>query len=83
MGLFDILFGSSDSNSKPDSEENGSSREVWIEGRESNHHTHSDGTTGTDTYAARVSYVDGVNVHETNAGYGHISNGSSTPDHVK
>jgi len=76
MGLFDIFKSS-------DSEKSESVREVRIEGRQGDVHEHNDGTSGRDTYAAKVSYVDGEKVHETNAGYGHISNGSSTPDHVK
>lgn len=76
MGLFDIFKSS-------DSEKSESVREVRIEGRQGDVHEHNDGTSGRDTYAVKVSYVDGVNVHEKDADFSHISNGSSTPDHVK
>lgn len=70
MGLFDILFGSGDN--------------VRIEGRQSDRHSHSDGTMGRDTYAAKVSCRDGV-CTEKNAGFGHISVGDdgSQKGHVK
>lgn len=59
--------------------------EVRIEERQSHEHTHSDGTKGHDIYAAEVSYRDGEPVHESNAGFGHISVGEdgSQSDHVK
>lgn len=56
---------------------------TFIEGRESKTHTHKDGSKGTDTYAAEVVYRDNSVVNEKDSGFGHISNGSSTPDHVK
>lgn len=59
--------------------------EVRIEGRQSREHTHSDGSRGTDTYAAKVTYRDGQKVSEQNAGWGHITNRNdgSSSDHVK
>ena len=58
MGLFDWKTGKKDG--------------VFIEGRQSKTHTHRDGTKGKDTYAAKVTYKDGVKVSEKNAGWSHI-----------
>lgn len=69
MGWFDWLTG----------EKHG----TFIEGRGSREHTHKDGTTGKDIYAAKVTYDHGEKVSEKDAGFGHISEGSSNPDHVK
>ena len=86
--LFDSLLGTgkaeestSSKNEENDHEE--SDREVRIEGRESRPHHHSDGSYGTDTYAAKVIYENGIKIHESDAGFGHISNGSENPNHVK
>lgn len=73
MGLFSSLF-SSDSKD-----------EIKIEGRKGNDHTHKDGTSGYDIYAAKVSYRDGNKTGEKNAEFGHVSvkeDGSKT-DHLK
>lgn len=82
MGFLSDLFDAIDTTLgvKTESE---SEREVRIEGRESDPHQHSDGSYGTDTYAAKVIYENGEKVHESNAGWGHISNGSDKSDHVK
>jgi hypothetical protein len=90
--FFDSLFNSLDNilgpsssgqNSSSDTPESEPVREVRIEGRESQPHEHDDGSHGTDTYAAKVIYENGEKVHESNAEWGHISNGSDNPDHVK
>ncbi len=75
MGFFSSLFGGSSESSKD---------EVRIEGRQSSHHTHSDGTSGHDVYAAKVS-CRGNECSEKNAGWGHISVGDdgSQKGHVK
>jgi len=54
----------------------GNKQGTFIEGRESKPHTHSSGKSGTDTYAAKVSYDNGKAVSEKNAGFGHVSNNS-------
>ncbi len=60
MGWFDKISG----------EKEGS----FIEGRQGKEHTHRDGTTGKDTYAAKVTYKSGKKVDEKNAGWGHVKN---------
>lgn len=73
MGLFSSLFGSD------------SKDEVRIEGRKGNDHTHKDGSSGHDIYAAKVSYRDGNKTGEKNAEFGHVSvkeDGSKT-GHLK
>ena len=75
MGILSFLFGDSG---------NSSGDEVRIEGRQSHEHTHSDGTSGHDIYAAQVTCRDGE-CSEKNAEWGHISvreDGSRT-GHVK
>lgn len=49
----------------------GSKEGTFIEGRQGKEHTHNDGTTGKDSYAAKVTYKDGEKVSEKNAGWGH------------
>jgi hypothetical protein len=39
-----------------------------IEGRDSDTHTHNDGTTGQDVYGARVAYDNGKAVSESRLG---------------
>ena len=61
----------------------GTKQGTFIEGRASKEHTHNDGSSGRDIYAAKVSYKDGEKVAEKDAKFGHISENSPNGDHVK
>lgn len=49
---------------------------TFIEGRQGKEHQHKDGTTGKDTYAAKVTYKGGEKVSEKNADWGHVKSDS-------